>query len=856
MFHRAKLDLEAVNNSSFFDKLDQQSKAIFSSLVSCTEKTEEMNAGFKALIQVVRRLESNTEEAHRVTRNKIAALLREAKPEAKSDPMEDITASFEVMSVSARQEKQLRRAITQDILGSLSFPSMTNRYEDLVNAHPTTLEWAFSDPTFQQKPWSNLSRWLKDGKGIYWVNGKAGSGKSTLMKHISGDQRTSDFLQIWATGKGNCTEQKSKHCVASFFFWNSGTREQKSQIGLLRALLYQVLQTDDSLAAILWPEVWAQSYINLVTESTELGEDDAAGQVKAGMPTWSLSCLMKAFQTLARQQTVPLKVCFLIDGLDEFEGNHYELADLLIEMAHNSNIKICVSSRPWVEFIEKFSECPSLRLQDLTYPDIEKYVHGKAGRHQAFQKLADREPLAASSLLNEIIESADGVFLWVRIVVHSLLDGIVKRDNTTILLERLRKIPRELAPLYQYLLTQISEHHLQWASKAFQLVRTSETLDPQTPIPLSLLKLHFAVSEDETFFQVTGTKHEKLVTACEDTEIHLIARCAGLLELHSGKDNFSGVPYLNSSVEYLHRTAREYVENENTWPIILSHTKKTNFNVHVSLMKACTLLIQTWDFTHNRHNNDGLVQTARGAMQAAPYADDCNETQEFQAGILQSLDRQMSQIFTPNWPFLSEFGLPEFNTKMFSGSTFLAFAGVLGLRGYIRYYLTMCKFEASQVATEILAHLMSKSWERSQRKGFFSPDLSIPLPGLVELLLTFGAHADLHSDHWRDSRLWDWGSPWDSALVHLSTSRYSSRSYLEIVQLLLFSGPAPAIRRFCTSFTPVEDTLRTHCLPWHPNVTKAIIDEAKSWNRRSEKHRNCRRKRASTQEREVKRRRH
>ena len=39
-----------------------------------------------------------------------------------------------------------------------------------------------------------------------------------------------------------------------------------------------------------------------------------------------------------------------------------------------SNVKLCVSSRPWVVFDEAFMRLPLLRLQDLTFCDIEAYV--------------------------------------------------------------------------------------------------------------------------------------------------------------------------------------------------------------------------------------------------------------------------------------------------------------------------------------------------------------------------------------------------------------------------------------------------------------------------------------------------
>lgn len=75
---------------------------------------------------------------------------------------------------------------------------------------------------------------------------------------------------------------------------------------------------------------------------------------------WSLRYLMSSFKTLVQQAIIPLKICLLIDGLDEFDGDHDEIADLFKDAAACHNIKVCLSSRPWVVFQESFYNCPTL----------------------------------------------------------------------------------------------------------------------------------------------------------------------------------------------------------------------------------------------------------------------------------------------------------------------------------------------------------------------------------------------------------------------------------------------------------------------------------------------------------------
>ena len=137
---------------------------------------------------MVSRLEALNEEAHRQTRKLLVQ-------QYDTERVLDITAGIEMLAVSSVEEAMLRNDIQASIIESIRYPTMTNRYEDIDEAFPETFEWAFRDSTNNQLPWSNLAEWLRNGEGVYWINGKAGLGKSTLMKHIFDDQRTRRYLQ-------------------------------------------------------------------------------------------------------------------------------------------------------------------------------------------------------------------------------------------------------------------------------------------------------------------------------------------------------------------------------------------------------------------------------------------------------------------------------------------------------------------------------------------------------------------------------------------------------------------------------------------------------------------------------------
>jgi ABC-type lipoprotein export system ATPase subunit len=69
---------------------------------------------------------------------------------------------------------------------------MQCRYEDISEAHLRTFEWIFQEDPDEEC--QNYTAWLRSGQGIYWIQGKAASGKSTLMRFISEDKRSVEYL--------------------------------------------------------------------------------------------------------------------------------------------------------------------------------------------------------------------------------------------------------------------------------------------------------------------------------------------------------------------------------------------------------------------------------------------------------------------------------------------------------------------------------------------------------------------------------------------------------------------------------------------------------------------------------------
>ncbi len=78
---------------------------------------------------------------------------------------------------------------------SLACPTIHDRCDEVADAHHKTYDWMFQNPPEGRTSWSDFVDWLREGSRIYWINGKAGSGKSTLMKYIHDNERFYKIIQ-------------------------------------------------------------------------------------------------------------------------------------------------------------------------------------------------------------------------------------------------------------------------------------------------------------------------------------------------------------------------------------------------------------------------------------------------------------------------------------------------------------------------------------------------------------------------------------------------------------------------------------------------------------------------------------
>ena len=514
-------------------------------------------------------------------------------------------------------------SIFDQLLNHLKFSKISVREERVAKAHSQTFEWIFSMPTQKVITWHSFTNWLENNDHVYWITGKAGSGKSTLMKFILNDHRTQEHLKVWA--------EDSHLIVSSYYFWLGGTEQlQHSQEGLLRTLLYQslkqLIEVAPETASVLWNTL--ALFKDLETQ-------------------WTWTDLEQAFRFLLDDNSTKIKYCFIIDGLDELKGDPQSLLSFIRKICHYPNVKVCVSSRPLFVFGDQFGTTAHLQLEDLTRDDIKLYASSKLGANVAFKEFQMSND--GEKLIEEIVGKAQGVFLWVILVVLSLEEGLRDGDRLSDLRRKLDALPPELDDLFRKILHNFDRRFVGQASALFQMVKAA-------PTSLSLLTLSLADEEDTNLAVKARVEptlafpHQRFYRAL-NMRRRLDSRCKGLLEAapiwikrslssENATSAEDGIPPIEpiqqgatlptivvtaaaddhtvtdaailrdlgilppergdllayAEVEYLHRTVKDFLDQPDIWTELVS---ATDADFHPCLALARSYLLQL-KWVHHR----------------------------------------------------------------------------------------------------------------------------------------------------------------------------------------------------------------------------------------------------------------
>lgn len=375
---------------------------------------------------------------------------------------------------------------------------------------------------------------------------------------------TSRLVAMWA--------QPYKAIIISHYFWIAGTSLQKSQQGLLQNLLYEIFRQCPDLIKTTCTERWKTC-----------GQNSSASE---SMTLWSLEELRETLKACVAKDDARLKLCFFIDGLDEYSGNQEDqtrLCQTLKHLATSANVKLCLSSRPWNIFEGEFGlQFPKVYMQDLTHDDIQKYALSRLQEHTRWSAVSANQS-QGQWLISEITAKSNGVFLWVFLVTKLLREGLTNRDTFADLRRRLSSFPSELESFFKAILEAVEPFYHNQMSTALQIANASlEGL-----LSLLIYSFHFQGYEDADYainHPIETMKENGIKRIKSDASWYLESRTRGLLEVNPQEGN----------VTFLHRTVRDFLNTQEMYDYLTAKADpRLDFYPNFSILKSFVSTIKT-----------------------------------------------------------------------------------------------------------------------------------------------------------------------------------------------------------------------------------------------------------------------
>ncbi|KAF1961847.1 hypothetical protein CC80DRAFT_531639 [Byssothecium circinans] len=457
----------------------------------------------------------------------------------------DMMRSHITSELDDYRSNQARQAQIANLLASLKFPTMNARMNaSAINqSHEGTFQWIFKDPRESDEGnWDSFTEWLSSGDQVYWISGKPGSGKSSLIRYLTTNLRTETLLRKWSADTK----------ILDAFIWIAGEPIQRNPKGVLATLIHQLIFDDHNL----------------------VGEWNKTLSSKSSIVDWSLPELENLLLQALKLRAKP--TCIFIDGLDELDQEHngwQKMLKLIKSMSEVPRTKLCLGSRPELAFNSAFADYPKLRVQDLTRNDMMTHVTESLKETKKHSITDDQ----LSQLATLIVGRADGVFLWVNIVTRSVCSGL-RLDEWPMLVKRVNRLPKDLAGLYTEMWNRLNEddRELHRAESAMYFRMMLLENEYPTPFVMSLcakpnLRAEFFGGGREITLDILFQKIQLLGE-------NVLARGAGLLEFSTRGRPSPIRGRLQSSdvtVTFIHRSASDFLRDTVEGQQILRYDKSS-----------------------------------------------------------------------------------------------------------------------------------------------------------------------------------------------------------------------------------------------------------------------------------------
>jgi ankyrin repeat protein len=445
------------------------------------------------------------------------------------------------------------------LMEALAFDQMDTRLQTISTAHAKTCQWLFAREEY--KTWRDPGA-LHVHNGFFWIKGKPGAGKSTLMKSA---------LRYGEEAHGDVR--------ISFFFNARGDELQQSLEGMYRSLMYQLLEQMPHLSAAL-----------------------PKRREHRSRQGWHIEALKEMFESAILALGSAQLTCY-VDALDECDDSEARAMVEAFEafggyaVEAQISFRVLLSSRRYPHII--IENCLQLDLegQQGHEADIADYIRCKL-------------KIGQSKIANEIRAAiqarASGVFLWVVLVIR-MLNECDARGKKHLLKKRLETIPNGLSELFDEILRR-GKHASDDLILTLQWILFAQR-------PLKREELYFAMTADSSDDDIEDWDQDEITA--EVMERFLLDASKGLAEMTRGK---------HPTVQFIHESVKEYLLSTGLTKLqpdlyggltVLSHARLIQCCCHYMERSAAALLpLGTEGMKRNMKKDSSSMKTLRDRVTA------------------------------------------------------------------------------------------------------------------------------------------------------------------------------------------------------------------------------------------------
>ncbi|KXJ87912.1 hypothetical protein Micbo1qcDRAFT_151471 [Microdochium bolleyi] len=397
------------------------------------------------------------------------------------------------------------------LLRLLDFSRINARRDAIQPEHLKTCRWFLSHQKYLK--WANMTPQTSCPSRLLWMRGKAGAGKSTMMKFIYHEAVNNKLAAV----------------VVSFFFNARGDHLERSIEGMYRSLLKQTLVALPDLQWVL----------------------DRSNTDERVCP--SLNSLKVLFRDVVINLGRHSVACF-IDALDE--SNEDDVRDMvqffedLTDAASEQGIefRVAFSSRPY----------PYVHIDEDLLITLDSEEGHKDDLAQYVQRCLKVPKSVKVELVEQILGKARGVFLWVELTVKIL--NKEASHGSLALRRRLSNIPPTLSQLFKEMLTRDAERPDELRRCVLWILCANRPLSPGE-FCHAMWAGGLADGQVDEELPSTEDKEDIVALAASSSK--------GLVEITQPRITHTYEGY-QSTVQFIHESVRDYLVKEkglqDIWP--------------------------------------------------------------------------------------------------------------------------------------------------------------------------------------------------------------------------------------------------------------------------------------------------